>query len=103
MHTILIEVSPTVKTKAENEEAFARLQVLTTQRMAEFEADYGFPTSLSYEEVLQTLMDVYSKHGYDFTGMVARDDFADWVAQMEADFGDMADVQIASRTGIPMF
>ncbi|MEZ4594538.1 MAG: hypothetical protein R3D55_25850 [Chloroflexota bacterium] len=103
MQTIVIETTPTVKTQVENEEAFARLQVLATQRMAEFEADYGFPTSLTYEEVLQVLMDVYTQHGYDFTGMVARDDFADWVAQMEADFGDMADADFASRSGIPMF
>lgn len=103
MNTILIEVTPTVKTQAENEAAFARLQLLTPQRMAEFEADYGFPTSLTYEEVLQILMDVYTKRGYNFTGMVARDDFADWVEQMETDFGDIADADFASRSGIPMF
>lgn len=103
MDIIVIEVTPTVKTQAENEAAFARLQVLATQRMAEFEQAYGFSTSLSYEEVLQTMMEVYTRCGYDFTGMVARDDFAEWVEAMEGEFGDMDDAQIASRTGIPMF
>jgi predicted NACHT family NTPase len=104
MNTIVIDLSPSVKTKAENETAFAHLQTLATQRMAEFEQAYGFPTSLTYEEVLATLMAVYTREGgYDFTGMVAREDFADWVAQMEADFDDIADAQLASRSGIPMF
>lgn len=103
MNTIVIETTPTVKSQAENEAAFAHLQTLAHQRMAEFEADYGFPTSLSYEEVLAVLMGVYSKHGYDFTGMFSRDDFSEWVDQMESEFGDMSDAQIASRTGIPMF
>ncbi len=104
MNTIVIDTTPSVKTQAENEAAFADLQILAHQRMAEFEQDYGFPTSLSYEEVLATLMAVYTREGgYDFTGMVAQDDFTDWVDQMEADFGDMADAQFASRSGIPMF
>ncbi len=103
MNTIVIEVTPTVKSQAENEEAFGRLQTLATQRMAEYEADYGFPTSLTYEEVLAVLMGVYAQHGYDFTGMVARADFSDWVDQMESEFGDMSDAEIASRTGIQMF
>lgn len=108
MQTIVIESTPTVKSQAENETVFAQLQTLAHQRMAEFEQDYGFPTSLSYEEVLAILVNHYSQYGYNFTGMVAdgtdcRDDFADWVAQMEADFGDTADAQFASRSGIPMF
>jgi hypothetical protein len=103
MDTIVIETTPTVKSQAENEAAFGRLQNLATQRMAEFEADYGFPTSLTYEEVLETLMGVYTQHGYDFTGMVARDDINQWVDQMESEFGDMSDAQIAQRTGIQMF
>jgi uncharacterized protein YlaN (UPF0358 family) len=103
MNTIVIDITPSVKTKAENETAFAHLQTLATQRMAEFEADYGFPTSLTYEEVLATLMAVYTREGgYDFTGMVARNDFNEWVDQMESEFGDMSDAQIAQRTGIPM-
>lgn len=100
---ILTDTTPTVKTQEENEAAFAHLQVLATQRMAEFEQDYGFPTSLTYEEVLVVLMGVYTRRGYDFTGMFARDDFSEWVDQMESEFGDMADADIASRTGIPMF
>lgn len=103
MHTIVIDTTPTVKTQAENEAAFGRLQLLATQRMAEFEQDYGFPTSLSYEEVLEVLMDVYTRQGYNFTGMVARANFSEWVDQMEADFGDVADADFASRSGIGMF
>lgn len=103
MQTIVIESTPTVKSQAENEAVFGQLQILARQRMAEFEQDYGFPTSLSYEEVLTILVNFYSQYGYDFTGMVCGDDFADWVAQMEADFGDVADAQFASRSGIPMF
>lgn len=103
MQVIVIDTAPIVKTQTENEAAFGRLQVIAKQRMAEFEADYGFPTSLTYEEVLQTLMDVYSQHGYDFTNIVCRDDFSEWVDQMESEFGDMANADIASRTGIQMF
>lgn len=104
MNTIVIDITPSVKTQAENEAAFGQLQVLASQRMAEFEQAYGFPTSLSYEEVLETLMGVYTREGgYDFTGMVAHDDFSEWVDQMESEFGDMADAQIAQATGIPMF
>ena len=102
-NSIVIDTTPTVKTQAENEAAFAQLQTLASQRMAEFEQEYGFPTSLSYEEVLATLMDVYSRHGYDFTGLTPQDEFTHWVNQMESEFGDMADAQIAARTGIPMF
>ena len=100
---IVIESTPTVKSQAENEAVFGQLQILARQRMAEFEQDYGFPTSLSYEEVLAILVNFYSQYGYDFTGMVCRDDFAEWAAQMEADFGDVADADFASRSGIPMF
>ncbi len=86
---------------------FATLQTLAKEQMAAFEREIGFPTSLTFEEVLAIMMDVYHKDGYDFTGMVAngtgRDDFAEWVAQMEADFGDVADAEFASRSGIPMF
>ena len=103
MNTIVIETTPTVKSQSENEAAFGRLQNLATQRMAEFEQEYGFPTSLSYEDVLETLMDVYTQHGYDFTGIACRDDFSEWVEQMESEFGDMSDAQIASQTGIQMF
>lgn len=104
---IVIESTPTVKSQAENEAMFATLQTLAKEQMAAFEREIGFPTSLTFEEVLAIMMDVYRNDGYDFTGMVTngtgRDDFAEWVAQMEADFGDVADAQFASRSGIGMF
>jgi hypothetical protein len=100
---IVIESTPTVKSQAENEAMFATLQILAKEQMATFEREIGFPTSLTFEEVLTIMMSVYSNDGYDFTGMVAQDDFAQWVAQMEADFGDVADAQFASRSGVPMF
>ena len=103
MQTIVIESTPAVKTQAENEAMFGQLQILAKEQLATFEREIGFPTSLSFEEVLTIMMGVYSKDGYDFTGMVAHDDFSDWVAQMEADFGDVADAQFASRSGIGMF
>jgi len=86
---------------------FGQLQILAKEQMATFEREVGFPTSLTFEEVLAIMMEVYSKDGYDFTGMVANgtghDDFAEWVAQMERDFGDVVDADFASRSGIPMF
>jgi hypothetical protein len=103
MQTIVIESTPTVKSQAENEAMFGQLQILAKEQMATFEREVGFPTSLTFEEVLAIMMEVYSKDGYDFTGMVCRDDFAEWVAQMEADFGDVVDADFASRSGIPMF
>jgi hypothetical protein len=103
MQTIVIESTPTVKSQAENEAMFGQLQILAKEQMATFEREIGFPTSLTFEEVLTIMMSVYSNDGYDFTGMVAHDDFAQWVAQMEADFGDVADAQFASRSGVPMF
>jgi hypothetical protein len=69
-----------------------------------------FGLTIPWADVVAVFCQTFARiHNMDLSGFEAPaapqmpHDFDKWVAMMEADFGDMADAQFATVSGIPMF
>lgn len=95
-----ITVSP-ITTVVNTDDTFAKIQRLARKAHAEFHAQYPH-LSFTYEEMLTVYVRTWTEAGCDLSGCWPGDDFDAWVNQHEADFGDMADYQASTFSGIPM-
>lgn len=88
MNTIVTQSPQVIKTQAENEAAFAEIQELAAQTLADFRAKHPGWT-LSYEDTLQVYMQTWTEAGYDSSGMWPTDSFDEWVEAHEVDFDEV--------------
>lgn len=109
---IVTELSPTVKQQFDA--AYAEMvfnEMIRSARRAYIQMGLDGLPRMPWADFVAVYGRVWGNHHeVDLSSFAVPDEpvvpdaaFEQWVAQMESEFGDMADAQVQQRTGMPMF